>query len=585
MDRSLSERFERIVAARPEAPAIVAGNDRLTYAELARRSEALAAAILSRSTGTAPVAVLLRDRIAMIAAMLATWKAGRICVPLDTALPAARCEAVLRHSQAQLLVTDRASGSSLGEEGDPSVRVLDIGEVDEASAAAPRTIVYGGDAPACILYTSGSTGEPKGVIKSHRTILHRARCSIGSLAIQPNDRVSAIHSPATAGGSRDVMAALLGGATVLPFDLTQAGFGELLRWIERERISVLCAVVSTLRQMLSSLDPGVRLPSLRVVRLGSEPLYAFDVERLREHVEAHCMVVTGYGATEASGIAEFHIPAPLPPGRIPAGYALEEVEVAVLDDDGRPVPPGETGEVVVRSRYVSAGYWRRPDLSPAVFETDPATATRRFRTGDIGRLRLDGCLEIVGRRDDQVKIRGYRVNPGEIELALAEHPAIGEAAVISAAAPSVEARLVAYIVPRADAVPTPALLRRHLEARLPPYMVPSVFVTMAALPLTPTGKVDRLALPDAPEAESVREGPFVPPTTPTEHRLAEIWAEIFGVTRIGASDDFFDLGGDSLRAAALAAAIETTFGRVLTPMALLRASKLADMAKTILEGH
>jgi thioesterase domain-containing protein/acyl carrier protein len=334
--------------------------------------------------------------------------------------------------------------------------------------------------------------------------------------------------------------------------------------------------------MLAGLDPGVRFHSLRAVRIGSEPLYAFDIERLRAHVGPDCRVVTGYGATEASGIAEFVLPATLPPGRIPAGYALEDVEIAVHDDDGRAVVTGEAGEVIVRSTYLSSGYWRRPDLTRAVFQTDPHDArVGCYRTGDIGRLRPDGCLELVGRRDDQVKIRGYRVNPGEIELALVEHSAIREAVV----AETGEARLVAYVVPRASPAPPPALLRRHLETRLPGYMIPSAFAAMDALPLTASGKVDRRALPEPPKPESVREGPFVAPRTPTEHQLAAMWEELFGVTRIGASDDFFDLGGDSLRAAALVASIEDTFARVLAPAVLLKAPKVADLAKAITEDQ
>ena len=590
MERSLSERFARVVAAHPHELAIAVGNNRVSYAELDRRCNAIAAAI-ERHDVASTVAVFSQDRAAMIAATLSAWKAGQICVPLDSALPAARLALVLRHAQAKLVLTDRSSLASLSEIADPGVRVLDIDETFSGTPdgvggdAATRKSVPA-DAPACIIYTSGSTGEPKGVVRSHASILHRARCSIGSLAIQPNDRVSAIHSPVTAGGLRDVMAALLGGAALLPFDLKQEGFDGLVRWIERERISVLCAVVSTLRQMLSGLDADVRFPSLRAVRVSSEPLYASDVERLREHVGPDCMLVTGYGATEASGIAEFRIPAvaSLPPGRIPAGYALEDVEIAVHDEHGRPVAAGEAGEVIVRSRYLASGYWRRPDLTRAVFTPDPRDAALGcYRTGDIGRRRSDGCLELVGRRDDQVKIRGYRVNPGEIELALVEQPAIGEAVVTSAIAESGETRLVAYVVPRVWPAPMPALLRRHLETRLPAYMIPSAFVAVEALPLTASGKVDRRALPEPPEPESVREGPFVAPRTPTEHQLAAVWEEIFGVTRIGASDDFFDLGGDSLRAASLVAAIDATFGRVLPPSVLLKASKLADLANAIIE--
>ncbi len=582
LERSLPERFARVAASRPSALAVAVGNKRITYSELAQRSDALAAEIVRRaSANDAPVAVLLHDEVSMVTGILSTWKAGKLCVPLDDALPQARLEIILRDSQAGLVITDRVSSASLPPRPGSALRQLRIDELDRLEDDGPARSTVSADTLACILYTSGSTGEPKGVVRTHRSILHRARCSVASLAIRHEDRVSALHSPASAGGLRDVVTALFGGAALLPFDLRHAGFGALARWIDREEISVLCAVVSTLRHVLASLDPQVRFPSLRAVRLGSEPLYRRDVERLLERVRSDCILVTGYGASEASGIAEYRMdPAtPLPSGRVPAGYPLEDVEIIVQDQQGRPMDQGHIGEVVVRSRFLSLGYWRRPELTRALFQSDPADRqTRTYRTGDIGRLRSDGCLELLGRRDDQVKVRGYLGHPGEIELALVEHPAIREATVTGSIDVDGETRLVAYVVPQSSPAPSTGLLRRYLQARLPAYMIPAVFVTLETLPLTVTGKVDRGALPPPPRPEAARERPFVAPRSPTEHQIAAIWEKIFGVSPIGANDNFFDLGGDSLMAAALVATIEETFGRVLSPSVLLQASTVADLA-------
>ena len=582
VERSLPQRFDRVAAACPSAVAIASGSEQVTYGELAHRSDALALAIGRQASGSeAPVAVLLSDPVSMITGILAAWKSGKLCVPLDPALPPARLDVILRDSEAGLVVTDRDGSAALPPLPGASSRQLLFDAVDLRAAVEPPRVTVTADTLACLLYTSGSTGEPKGVLRTHRNVLHRARCSIMSLAIRPEDRVSALHSPAFGAGLRDVLTALLSGAALLPFDLRLAGLRALAGWIDQEEISVLCAVVSTIRHLLASLGPETRFPSVRVVRLGSEPLHRQDVERLRQHLRPDCVLIAGYGASEASGIVEYRMDqdTPLPAGRVPAGYALDGVEIVLLDGDGHPVGNGQVGEVVVRSRYLSPGYWRRPDLTRAMFLPDPADGQMRaYRTGDIGRLRSDGCLEVLGRKDHQVKVRGYLVHPGEIEAALGEHPAIREAVVTAWAHADGETRLVAYVVPHASPAPYAAILRRYLRDLLPAYMVPSAFVSLETLPLNANGKVDRGALPPPPRPAAAQEADFVPPRSPMEHQIAAIWEDLFGVSPIGATDNFFDLGGDSLLAAAFVAAIEETCGRVLSPSVLLEASTVADLA-------
>jgi amino acid adenylation domain-containing protein len=576
VEASVPARFARVAAARAGALAIVTERERLTYAELDRRSDALAAAI-ARAAGAedAPVAVLAAEPAATIAAMLAVWKAGRFCVPLDGALPPARREVILLDSEAGLLVTDEAVTAFDG-------RVLRMDELDLDAAVEPTHPPLTADSLACLLYTSGSTGEPKGVVRTHRNLLHRARCAVASLAIDPDDRVSALHSPAFGAGLRDVLAALLGGATLLPFDLRRAGLAALADWIDRERITVLCAVVTTLRHLVASLGPDRRLPSIRIVRLGSEPLFGADVDRLREHLAPGCVIVAGYGASEASGIVEYRIgpDTPLPPERVPAGYPLEGVEILILGETGAPLGAGEVGEIAVRSRYLSPGYWRRPDRTRALFLGDPASGGMRvYRTGDLGRVGPDGCLEVIGRLDHQVKVRGYLVQPDEIERRLAEHPGIREAVVVGRDDGSGDTRLVAYVVPVERPGPAAALLRQFLQTRLPEYMLPSAFVSLEALPVTTNGKVNRAVLP--PPDEGAGRAEFVRLRNPLEHQIAEIWEELLGVRPIGATDDFFALGGNSLHAAAFVAALERACGRVLAPSALLEASTVGALAAAL----
>ena len=589
VERSLLARFARIAETWPSAVAVTSGSDRITYRELACRSDALAAAMTAHAPGSeAPVAVLLSDPVRMITGMLATWKTGRLCVPLDYTLPSARLEVVLRDSEAGLILTDRNGSAPRPPLPGDSSRQLLFEAVDLLAAVEAPRVTVTLDTPACLLYTSGSTGEPKGVPKTHRNLLDRFRCSIASLGIGPADRISGLHSPAFLAGVRDIVNALLSGATLLPFDLRRAGFRALAGWIAKERITVLGGVVTTIRHLLASLGPEARFPSVRLVHLYSEPLYRHDVERLRQCFRPDCVFITTYGASEVSPIVEYRIDqdTPLPAGRVPAGYVVGGVEMVLLDDDGRPVGTGEVGEVVVRSPTLSSGYWRRPDLTRAMFLPDPADSPMRlYRTGDIGRLRADGCLEVLGRRDHQVKVRGYRVHPGEIEAALVEHPAIHEAVVTAWPDADGGTRLAAYVVPHASPGPYAGVLRRYLQARLPAYMVPSSFVALATLPLNANGKVDRRALPPPPRPTAAHEADFVPPRSPLEHQIAAIWEELFGVAPIGANDNFFDLGGDSLLAAALVAAIEESCGRVLSPSVLLEASTVADLAATLIRAE
>jgi len=582
IEGSIPERFAKVAVARPAALAIVTGSQRLTYGELDLRSDRLAAAIADHAPDReAPVAVLLDDPVSTIAAMLATWKAGRLCVPLDFALPPTRLEMILRDSEAGLIVTDGKGSAALATISGSSARPLRVDELDLRDVADVARPSVTADQLACLLYTSGSSGQPKGLVRSHRNVLHRARCSVTSLGIRPADRVSALHSPSFGAGLRDVMTALLSGATLLPFDPRTAGRGALARWIDREQVSVLCAVVTTFRHLLAESGPEWRFPSVRVVRLGGEPLFRRDVERFREHFGPHCLLVAGYGTSEASSIVEYRMShdTPLPAARVPAGYPLEGVEILVLDEDGRAVRGGEAGEVAVRSRYLPEGYWRRADLTRATFQSDPADSRSRiYRTGDVGRLLPDGCLELLGRRDHQVRVRGYRVHPGEIEAALTEHAAVREAVVTAWVAADGETHLAAYVVPRTPAGAHAATLREFLRTRLPVYMVPSAFINLDTLPVGPDGKVNREALPPPPRPTAARGVDFVSPRSPLEHQVAGIWEDLFGVHPIGANDDFFDLGGDSVLAAALVVAIEETCGRVLAPAALLEAPTVTALA-------
>jgi amino acid adenylation domain-containing protein len=582
VEGSLPARFARVASVRAGALALAQGPVRLTYAEADRRSDALAVAIGRRAAVLgAPVVILVSDPVLASLCVVATWKVGGCCVPLNPANPAAYLAAIIRDAEAASVVTDARGAAALDGRLAGSPMLL-ADQLDLREPAEPRCVPIAPGHPACVLYTSGSTGEPKGVVRSHRALLHRVRCALATHGVGPDDRVSLLHSLGAMPGMRDLTAAFSAGAALLPWDMAQAGPRALADWIERESVTVLGSAVSMFRPLLA--EPGVerRVASVRLVHLGSEPLYRQDVERFRERFTPGCVLVASYGATEFSPITEHHVErdTPLPDGRVPAGHALEGAEVLIVDDDGRPVEAGEPGEVVVRSRFLSDGYWRRPDLTRERYAADSMEpGVRVYRTGDVGRLAADGCLTLLGRKDDQVKVRGFRVHPGQVEAALIEHEAIRQAVVTAVAGDSGDLQLVAYLVSTTTPPPTAAALRGFLRDRVPAHLLPSAFVVLDAMPLNVNGKAARAALP--PPRPAPRPEVFVTPRTPLEHQIAALFEELFDAAPIGATDDFFDLGGDSLLAAALLGAIEQTCGRALGPSALLESPTVAGLAAAL----
>ncbi|HEX7786456.1 MAG TPA: AMP-binding protein, partial [Methylomirabilota bacterium] len=324
VEGSLPVRFARVAEARAGALAIAQGAVRLTYEEIDRRTDALAAAIGRRAAVFgAPVAVLVSDPVLATLSVVATWKTGAFCVPLNPAHPAGYLAAIVRDAEPRLLLTDTPGVAALGEPGSALPRLL-VDQLDPAERVNPRPVAIAPQQPACLLYTSGSTGEPKGVVRSHRTVLYRARCSLATHGVGPDDRVSLLHSLSASPGVRDLVAAFAAGAVLLPWNMAQAGPRSLADWIERESVTVLGAAVSMLRPLLAEPQIERSLESVRVVHLGSEPLYRQDVDRFRERFAPGCVLVASYGATEISPITEHHIEhdTRLPSGRVPAGHAL-----------------------------------------------------------------------------------------------------------------------------------------------------------------------------------------------------------------------------------------------------------------------
>ena len=565
MEHSIPELFEKIVRMNPNRLAVKTKNLLLTYAELNRAANQLACAIVAQSgEEKEPVAVCLEHGADVIVAVLALWKAGKIFVPLDPALPHARNKAILNATQARLVVSDARHRDYLGQI-QTNFRLINIDEPAGTGSAENIGGSIAADDLAYILFTSGSTGQPKGVLQNHRNVLNQIKRETNGLRICADDRLILVRSCSAIGGIRIVLSALLNGAAVYPLDVAQVGHGQLAEVLAREEITIYDSTPTTFRHFIPALAKEQRFPHLRLIRLSSEPVHKQDVELYKKHFSRECIFANSLGLTETAGTIRHNLidhDTKITSDTVPVGYAVEEMEVVLLDDDGHEVSADEIGEIAVRSRYLSPGYWGNPELTQAKFIVGSDGGDKRlYRTGDLGQMLADGSLVHLGRKDFQVKVRGYKIDVAEIERAILALESIEAVVVVARADRDDNRSLVAYLVSATTPAPTISALRRALSDKLPEYMIPSSFVLLEALPTTPTGKVDRGRLPLTDRTRPALDAAFVRPRSECERSLTRIWQDVLHIDKIGIDDNFFDLGGNSLRLAEVNLKLHTVFER------------------------
>ena len=581
VETSIPRRFAQQVALSRDRPALVAQDGTCwTYGELDRRAGGVAAALLAATGGgrTGAVALLLSHGGPAVAALLGVLQAGGLYVPLDPTAPSERLAAILADVQASALLCDgRHAALARLLSGDR----LPVIEVDALPPASPSDLpeVAPGDG-SVLFYTAGSTGKPKGVLQSHRGVLHNVENHTAALALEPADRLTLLSPLSAAASATALFSALLNGACLCPFSVRDEGLAAMAEWIERERITVYHSVPTLFRHFLESLTDPASLRTLRIAKLGGEPLPRRDLDLFRRRLPPGCRVVNGLGITEAGGnLCHFTVDlseepaAALSGATVPVGHPLPDVEILLLDETGRAAAPGETGEIAVRGRYLALGYWRDPERTATAFETLPDGEVS-YRTGDLGRLVADGCYEHLGRKDRQVKIRGLRVDLAEVEEALLATLAVREAVAVPCGTES----LAAFLVPAAGAeLPPPAELRALLAAHLPDQMLPGRFLVLPELPLLPGGKIDRGALGVlASGAETAAQDAL-------ELQLLEIWRRAFGREAgiAGVTDDFFALGGHSLLAARIVTGVRRALGLEVPLSTLATAPTIRSFAQVL----
>jgi amino acid adenylation domain-containing protein len=573
---TIGSTFSDRVDSAPGHLALVDGERSWTYAELDASANRLANAILSADPKRIRphAGVLLPQSAEAAIATMAIAQAGRVAVMLDPGAPSARLRDLIGRLGPAIVITDQTRRAALARCEPDGVLVIDV---DDAPLGQPSTrpeVVVDPSEPAGITFTSGSTAVPKGVVRSHRSLVAAVERQHREGRYALGDHVGLVFEYQFAAGRAAMLGALLSGATLEVFDVRREGPAALVDWLVAHRISSASLSASLVEAMLDATPADRGLPDLTRVTFTADVLRRNVVERLRLRLGADAVIMNLYGSSEAGGVARFTITADtvLESDLVPVGQVREHVSVAIdtPDDEG-------VGEIVVTSTNVALGYLGDAAAS-AVFST--AQDNRRtFRTGDLGRLFADGTLEYRGRIDHRVKVRGHTIDPSEVHAALLSLPAVRDAAVTLDDANARRPRLVAYVVGKSGADVSVTALRRGLRDALPTYMIPAAFVILDAVPRTARGKVDRAALP-APRAgrPDLREA-YEPPANATEQVVADIFGRLLELDRVGRRDEFFDLGGDSLAAAEAMTAMSSAFGRDLPLAVFLDASTPAALAE------
>jgi len=577
-DRCVHQIFEEQARRRPGDVALVDGDLALTYGELDRKASRLSALLRDRGVRRDEIVAIVGDRSAgMVVGQLAILKAGGAYLPIGANSPRRRIQEMLRDAAPRALILPDGLADDLGFEG-PVLRVGDAdarGDEGGAPASEPRPSDL-----AYVIYTSGSTGAPKGVMVEHRSVVNLAT-NIDYLRLRPDDRILQTGAPAFDATTFEIWAALLNRAR-----LYVAGDDVLLDpralrgFLAQNQITILFLIPPLFNQ-LAEADETLFRP-LRYLISGGDVISMKHVERVRR-ANPFLTVINAYGPTENTTYSTCYPITRTEPRTIPIGKPIPNSRAYVFDREMKLTPVGAVGELYVGGAGLARGYLHRPELTAERFIENPFVPGERvYRTGDQVRRRPDGMLEFVGRVDRQVKIRGYRIELGEIEAKLRGHPDVREVVVAPWTAEDGSKHLCAYCV--AEPATKAAALRRHLAGVLPGYMLPSFFCLLDRMPLTESGKIDQRALPP-PQPACEQEGARAPLETAEELAVARIWEEVLETSNVGAHDNFFEIGGHSLKASALASRLTADLGVPVSLRTVFDSPTVAELAALIAGGR
>jgi amino acid adenylation domain-containing protein len=594
-----------------EQVAIQQNDKQITYAVLDERANRLAHCLINQLPKGSMIVVMLEDRINLIIALIAILRASCVFVPLDPTLPAERLRKMVtalipdgfitaaKFNQLLPNIVSQTPKVSrllyLEEHAQPEQSLNNILSPIVTPVASFRSekpsISLDNEAICYIYHTSGSTGTPKGIMGRLKSISHFVKWEIETFNITAGWRISQLTMPTFDAFLRDVFVPLaVGGTICLPPEPNQPLDSQtLVDWIDKQRLNLVHCVPSLFKIMLEGSLDSQRLKSLKYILMAGEVLPIADVKKWIATYANRIQLVNLYGSSETTMVKFCHFiqPSDIKRGFIPIGQPITSTKAIILDDNQDVCPPGIFGELYIRTPYLTLGYYKQPELTQKVFIQNSLNQNPKdiiYKTGDLARILSDGHFQFLGRKDNQIKIIGIRIELADIEKALMDHEEIKNAIVKVWEDSTSEQRLIAYIVAASESVPTePTELQHFLKEKLPAYMIPSTFVTLKTIPLTPHGKIDRQALPKPPQIRPQLEASFVAPQSKLELQLTKIWEKLLGIQSIGIHDNFFDLGGHSLLAIKLLAKIEKTFGKRLALIELFHAPTIAQQAARLTE--
>jgi amino acid adenylation domain-containing protein len=591
-DRCVHHLFEAQVARTPAATAVVYQGTGLTYELLNRRANQLAHYLRSRGIGAEVLVGLCLERsLEMIVGVLGVLKAGGAYVPLDPTYPHERLAFMTKDARLSLVLTQEPLAGRLAMHGADVVRLdADWEVIARESTEDPRVAVTPENL-ACVLYTSGSTGIPKGVMLEHRSVAHYTETASTAFALGPDDRVLQFASLSFDTSLEEIFPCLSRGATLVLRDGAMVeSLSVFLQECRDQALTVLDLPTGYWHELtikLGRMEQFAFGPSVRLVIIGGEKALREQLRAWQKHVGHRIRLMNTYGPTETTVVAtmcELSGAVEATSRDVPIGRAVRGVQTYVLDQHLQPVPEGEPGELHIGGIGLARGYLNRPELTAEKFIPDPFAAipgARLYRTGDVVRCLPDGTFEYHGRIDRQIKIHGFRIEPGEIETLLSRHPAVQQVVVAAHEERAGVNRLVAYVVPHQKGAVTVSDIQRFLRPKVPAYMVPSAVVWLDALPLTPNGKIDRRALPAPDLIRRDLKKVHVAPRDALERQLVRLWEKALGTTPVGVLDNFFELGGRSLLAVRLCEQMEQKFGKDLSPATLFQAPTIEQVANIL----
>jgi amino acid adenylation domain-containing protein len=580
---SVAELVALQAAGRPGAVAVASASRVLSYGELDARANTLAAQL--RGLGVGPdvaVGLCIPRSPAMVVAALGILKAGGAYLPLDPSYPVARLAFMLEDAQVPVLITAHCAKDQAPTGPYQTITLDDSGRIVESPPLLPPTrheSEFSLKNLAYVIYTSGSTGQPKGVEITHESLLNLVHWHQQAFRVTPTDRASQVAKVGFDAAVWEVWPYLTAGASLYTVDEDTVGNPESLRdWLVAQRITISFIPTPMAERLL--MLPWPAKTALRTMLTGADTLHYYPpaglpFQLINNYGPTECTVVTTSGPVHPDGTTD-RLP--------PIGRAIDNMQVFILDESGKPVPTGAPGELYIGGVGLARGYRNRPELTAARFVPNPfgtEPGERLFKTGDMAKLLPDGQIAFLGRTDEQVKVRGHRVEPSEVTAVLNGYPHVLQSTVVAREITQGDIHLVGYFVAAPESQPTPGELRDFLGARLPDYMIPATYVRLERLPLTPNGKVDRAALPAPNDTNTLRDTAFTAPRTDMEKAVAGILGKLLGLDKVDVEENFFALGGHSLLGAQLMARVRDTFGVEVPLRVLFESPTVAELSAEI----